>query len=298
MEKKKRQIAEFRYYKMPEGCGLFALLGKKWRQQYGRDIDCLHFHNYLEIGYCYDGKGVMTLGKQEYDYYGNEFTVIPKNYLHTTNSIQNTLSSWEYLFVDVDKLLKKTAAGTPGRAEHISRRINSRALFLKSSDRPRMAELIRSVMNVMRDRKPFCQEEAEGLMAAFLAEVARMNPAEEGQPDSGRAEENGSGKIDNLIFHVLDYISETHFRRLFSSYMKMGPLEYLNQVRIQAACEYLKKTDEPVAMIAAKCGFPVSSTFNRNFRRLTGVSPAEWRNRPENYEQQLLKFKIRSEKGW
>ena len=34
----------------------------------------------------------------------------------------------------------------------------------------------------------------------------------------------------------------------------MSPLEYINVVRIQAACEYLKKTDEPVAMIAQSAG--------------------------------------------
>ena len=47
--RKKKQVAEFRYYKMPENCALFALLGERWRQKYERDIDYLHFHNYLEI---------------------------------------------------------------------------------------------------------------------------------------------------------------------------------------------------------------------------------------------------------
>ena len=313
MAKKKRQVAEFRYYKMPENCALFALLGERWRQKYERDVDFLHFHNYLEIGYCYDGRGIMTLGEQEYQYSGSEFTVIPKNYLHTTNSAPGTLSSWEYLFVDVDRLLDKNVSGTPGHTENIIRRINSRAIFAKSREYPGLAEMIRMIMDVMRRHELFCQEEAEGLMLAFLSEIARQN-------DSGSekaANTGGRVKSDELIFRILDYISEhysedlkindiahwahiseTHFRRIFSSYMNMSPLEYINQVRIRAACEYLKKTDEPVAMIAAKCGFPVNSTFNRNFRHLMGESPAEYRKRPENYEQQILKFQIHSEEGW
>ena len=32
--------------------------------------------------------------------------------------------------------------------------------------------------------------------------------------------------------------------------------------------------------------------------RVTGMTPLEWRKRPENYEQQLLKFDIHSEEGW
>ena len=113
MARKKKQVAEFRYYQMPENRVLFALLGEKWRQQYGRDIDYLHFHNYLEIGYCYEGSGYMTLGEKEISYHGGMFTVIPKNYLHTTNSMPGKLSSWEYLFVDVEKLLEKMVAGKP-----------------------------------------------------------------------------------------------------------------------------------------------------------------------------------------
>ena len=29
-----------------------------------------------------------------------------------------------------------------------------------------------------------------------------------------------------------------------------------------------------------------------------GVTPMEWRRRPENYERELLKFDIHSEEGW
>ena len=122
MRKKKKQVAEFRYYQMPENRAMFALLGEKWRQQYGRDIDYLHFHNYLEIGYCYEGRGNMMLGEQEVSYHGGIFTVIPKNYLHTTNSFPGELSSWEYLFVDVEKILQKTVSGTPGDVEQMARR--------------------------------------------------------------------------------------------------------------------------------------------------------------------------------
>lgn len=316
MARKKKQVAEFRYYQMPENRVLFALLGEKWRQQYGRDIDYLHFHNYLEIGYCYEGSGYMTLGQKDVSYHGGMFTVIPKNYLHTTNSMPGKLSSWEYLFVDVEKLLEKMVAGIPGCAEQMARRINSRAIFTESSKYPHLADLIKEIMNIIRRGEMFCQQEAEGLMLAFLSEVARRN-GENSETYSQNARAGIKLKSDNLFLRIIDYISEhygealkisdiakwahiseTQFRRMFSSYMNMSPLEYINVVRIQAACEYLKKTDEPVAMIAAKCGFTVSSTFNRNFRHITGVSPAEWRKRPENYEQQILRFQIHSEEGW
>jgi AraC-like DNA-binding protein len=33
----------------------------------------------------------------------------------------------------------------------------------------------------------------------------------------------------------------------------------------------------PIGRIAAECGFPTLSSFNRAFRATTGASPREWR---------------------
>ena len=52
-KKRRKPKMEFRYYQMSAGSPILALLGQKWVQNYGNDVDYLHFHNYLEIGYCY-----------------------------------------------------------------------------------------------------------------------------------------------------------------------------------------------------------------------------------------------------
>lgn len=111
MGKRKKPKMEFRYYKMPEGSPILALLGEKWLQSYGRDVDYLHFHNFLEIGYCYGGQGDMVLGEQNLRFKGNQYSVIPRNYPHTTNSDPGTVSQWEYLFVDVENFLREHNGG-------------------------------------------------------------------------------------------------------------------------------------------------------------------------------------------
>ena len=305
---------EFRYYKMPEGRKLFALLGEKWVQQYGRDIDYLHFHNYMEIGYCYEGSGVLTLGQEDRRFEGGEFSVIPKNYPHTTNSDEGTISRWEYLFVDAEEIIRNLAGGEhPVRAERMIRRLNSRALFLKEKDHPELGAEIRKALDIMRAAEDYHQEEATGILAAFFAGIARKNADYSEQEERGMEESRFSLMLTQVLEFInahygepirvkeladMCHISETHFRRIFSSYMEMSPLEYINQVRIRAACEHLKRTDEPVAEIAVKCGFSTNSTFNRNFRQIMGATPMEWRRRPENYERELLKFDIHSEEGW
>lgn len=76
-KKRKKPKMEFRYYQMPAGSPILALLGQKWVQNYGNDVDYLHFHNYLEIGFCYEGDGVMAFGEAKMRFSGREFTVIP-----------------------------------------------------------------------------------------------------------------------------------------------------------------------------------------------------------------------------
>ena len=73
MAAKKKKKIEFRYYRMPTGNSFLALLGEKWVRSYGQGIDYLHFHNCMEIGYCYDGEGILSIGERDYTYKGGSF---------------------------------------------------------------------------------------------------------------------------------------------------------------------------------------------------------------------------------
>ena len=44
------------------------------------NIDYLHFHNYMEIGYCYEGSGVLTMGNRDVRFSGKEFFVLQKQF--------------------------------------------------------------------------------------------------------------------------------------------------------------------------------------------------------------------------
>ena len=304
---------EYRHYKMPDGCPVLALLGEKWIQCYGEGIDYLHFHNFLEIGYCYEGRGVLTIGEKNYRFSGNQFSVIPRNCPHTTTSDAGTLSRWEFLYINVEELLcgLYPAGSSEKKKEQMVRRIYGRALFCKTEEFPQIAGKILQVLNIMRESREFCVEEAKGVLLALLAELARENQ------DIVQNTKLKGKAINVLVANAINYInqyyaqtirikdlasachiSETHLRRSFSACMKIGLLEYINLVRIQNACELLGKSDCQVANIAYKCGFSSLSTFNRNFKQMTGFSPLEWRKRPENFEQQILKSDIHLVKGW
>ena len=148
MAKKRKMKMEFRYYQMQDGIPILALLGEKWVQNYGRDVDYLHFHNYLEIGFCYSGEGELVLGEEPVRFAGREFTIIPPNFPHTTTSDVGNISKWEYLFIDVEGFITKLYKDNSRMAQKLISRINQRAHYSKNEDRPTVS----SAMEAFRRR--------------------------------------------------------------------------------------------------------------------------------------------------
>lgn len=96
----------------------------------------------------------------------------------------------------------------------------------------------------------------------------------------------------------VSHMSETNFRRVFQKVMNMTPSDYLNSVRVQMACEHMRKHTDSMELVAEKCGFQSMSTFNRNFKKILGITPYQWKIHPENYEAKLLNYKISAYRGW
>ncbi|MFD1744753.1 helix-turn-helix domain-containing protein [Rhizobium helianthi] len=53
--------------------------------------------------------------------------------------------------------------------------------------------------------------------------------------------------------------------------------QFVNNRRIREACRLLEETNQPLTALMFECGFGTKSNFNREFRRVTGKSPSEWR---------------------
>lgn len=310
MARRKKNKIEFRYYTMPKDSPMLVLLGKRWKMKYGDEKELLHFHNYMEIGICHMGNGIMRFEDRDM-YKGGEFTVIPKNYPHTTMSDPETISYWEYLFVDIEKVVKDMCGSNTKHSERMLQKLNAGAIVKNADENPKIAERIREILELMRNAEEFYQEEAIALLYALVAEIARIVEVRE-EKVLGSEE-----KMTQVVARIVEYIgdnymkpikidelaednhfSATHFRRVFTSQINMTPLEYINLVRVQNACEYLKNTDKSIAEIAQLCGFGAISTFNRNFSKVKGMTPGQWRKQPENYEHQLLRYTIISEDGW
>jgi AraC-like DNA-binding protein len=52
---------------------------------------------------------------------------------------------------------------------------------------------------------------------------------------------------------------------------------YVNNLRIEEAQKMLKNSNTPITQIIYACGFNTKSNFNREFQRVTGKTPSDWR---------------------
>ena len=254
--KKKKESLQFRFYEIPQNQPVLALLGEKWIQNYGSAIDFLHFHNHMEIGFCYGGEGTLVLDKEHIRFGNNMFSVIPKNYPHTTNSDKDTISRWEYLFVDVESFMHDIYKDNPVFAQDMIKRINKRAFFVNVEDYPETGRMILDICNEMRNKQEFYVETVRGILQSLLINIARINKNSSDKADKVRNQMVSITQIGAALDYIskkyneqitvadlarVSHLSETHFRRVFEKSMNMTPVDYLNMVRVQMACEYMKR---------------------------------------------------------
>ena len=59
------------------------------------------------------------------------------------------------------------------------------------------------------------------------------------------------------------HMSKSYFMGMFKKYVGTGAVAYINQLRVQYACELLKTEGKNVSEIAFSSGFTNLSNFNR-----------------------------------
>jgi len=74
-------------------------------------------------------------------------------------------------------------------------------------------------------------------------------------------------------------INPDTFSRLFNQYTGTNLNDYISRLRIEEAKRRLSVTDDPVTRISLDTGYGSIRTFNRAFKKITGLSPQEYRNR-------------------
>ena len=311
MSRKKRDKLEFRFYELPHGEKVLALIGEDWVGTYGHDDICMHFHILFEIGFCHHGRGLLTLGEKEYVYEDNMLSAIPANYPH--NTFSEGEDAWEFLFFDPAELLREMYPDNPGLQAEKLGVINKRADLFRAEERPELAAVVQRLLQEVRDKKPYYQEAVGHLVKLYLLELIRIQEkrADESMwmmPSNSATIAQVAPSLKFMEAHYAEHLraedlaascgmSEVHFRRLFKECLDMVPMDYLNLIRIQKACALINRRDCSMEMVAESCGFSSLSTFTRNFRKYLNTTPYQWKLNKERSRKRLSAYEVSTQKG-
>lgn len=127
------------------------------------------------------------------------------------------------------------------------------------------------------------------LLVLLCRDFAAMQVARSGRPgqvspqirqaiewiDRNLAEQLPS--IDDIALQV--GLSESHFRRRFHEETGFSPVEYVTRQRVLRAKQLLRDHSLSITRLAFELGFQSSGYFTQVFRKLTGMTPSEYRSR-------------------
>lgn len=78
-------------------------------------------------------------------------------------------------------------------------------------------------------------------------------------------------------------ISEVHFRRLFKKMYGTSPAKFIQNIRINKAKQLLIDEKNSISEIAHLCGYEDKFYFSRIFRKVTGLTPSEYRKTSQKF---------------
>lgn len=92
-------------------------------------------------------------------------------------------------------------------------------------------------------------------------------------------ESNVAEKISVEELAVKYAIGRRHFERRFKKATHNSPLEYMQRVKIEAAKKQLESSPKNINEVMYEVGYADSKAFRTVFKKITGLSPIDYRNK-------------------
>lgn len=288
MGKKKKQYIEEQIFNIYPDFPLMMNDQVIWSEVKGP----MHFHYYLEIAYCMEGSGILKTNNDTVELKQGDITVVASNMLHTTYADAGVYTRWANLYVDLEDLVKLFPIGDVRTQLRVVQEFFTEALWMESVNHPEILWILQEIIRLCNEKKRNYKMEVLGLLYTLIFKIYNAFS------DRKREDRSASNlpimpAIEYIYAHYMEpikvadlakacHFSESYFRKVFVEMKGMGPMDYLNSIRIRESCKRLLNTTDTVRMIGEKCGYPSVTTFERNFKQRMGVLPSQWRETQQN----------------
>ena len=147
-----------------------------------------------------------------------------------------------------------------------------------------LASLALRLYGEYRNRDEWSSLASEGLLLEIIAELSRQNARDCGRiaprwlAQVKEALKSSPARTPSLA-ELADVagVHRVHLAREFRRWFHCTIGEFVRGLRIEAACEEIARSDQPIADIALDLGFCDQSHFSNTFKRFTGMTPAAYR---------------------
>ncbi len=286
---------------IPDGCSV-----RVYHRQLAQIPFEWHHHPEYELTLTMNSRGRRFIGDHIADYAGDDLVLVPPDMPHTwssteridTRTPQVALVVWfggdwvrrmadccpEY--ASLHKLLRHGAPGLSFDAEAAAAMRARLPALLDASPRARLSAVLDTLAQLAdADAEPLASPSAHA-----NAEAARTGLSGAARPHPGTTSE---AERLNRVLDLLDRrfseplriadlcaaanLSERSLHRYFVRHMGESVGRYMSRLRISYATLQLTDTEWPIAVVAAKAGFPNLANFNRQFLAARGMTPSAYR---------------------
>lgn len=138
---------------------------------------------------------------------------------------------------------------------------------------------------------PLSNEVIDSLLVALLRRISDLDTASGSQARQHPAIRLAQAHLKAHLNQPLTlaevaraaHVSTSHLSALFAAEFGVGPIHYLQRLRMERACWLLSNPYFRIREVAEACGYEDVNYFTRLFRQSFGVAPGLWRtNRRKN----------------
>ena len=251
----------------------------------------LHTHDFIEIVYVISGSATECVNDEIYEVKRGDLIFINYQSTHTFDPDKN-FSYVNICFKPeiVDSLI------TPENAfallqltafDELRKDNEGGMVSFSGAERDEIEELLKNMLSEYRSKESFRRTVLESYMNILLVKILRKTNAGPQSVEQSGAWQKIADYIDRNLGEELTlsalaqkcFYNPSYFSRVFKEHFNMSLTEYVNHRRVELAKTLLLKGELSVEEIAYRVGYSSKTSFYRAFMRVTGATPAEYKNK-------------------